>query len=187
MTDDTILVLEEAEENMQNSMKHLEHEFSKIRAGKASPIMLQGVKVEFYGVMTPIEQTANINTPDPRQIIVQPFDKSTIHNIEKAILNANLGFNPSNEGEIIRINVPPLTEERRLNLVKQAKHVAEESKVGVRTARRKANDELKKLEKDGLAEDEVKYASDEVQKLTDKYIEKIDALLELKEKDILTV
>ena len=187
MTDDAILVLEEAEEYMQHSLSHLEHEFSKIRAGKASPVMLQGVKVEFYGVMTPIEQTANINTPDPRQIIVQPFDKSTIHNIEKAILNANLGFNPSNEGEIIRINVPPLTEERRLKLVKQAKHVTEDTKVGVRNARRKANDELKKLEKDGLAEDDAKYTSDEVQKLTDKYIEKIDALLELKEKDILTV
>jgi len=187
MTDDAILVLEEAEESMQHSLLHLEHEFSKIRAGKASPVMLQGVKVEFYGVMTPIEQTSNINTPDPRQIIVQPFDKSTIHNIEKAILNANLGFNPSNEGEIIRINVPPLTEERRLNLVKQAKHVVEDTKVGVRNARRKANDELKKLEKEGMAEDEAKNTSDEVQKLTDKYIAKIDALLELKEKDILTI
>ena len=187
MSDDAIFVLEETEESMQHSLLHLEHEFSKIRAGKASPLMLQGVKVDFYGVMTPIEQTANINTPDPRQIIVQPFDKSTIHNIEKAILNANLGFNPSNEGEIIRINVPPLTEERRLNLVKQAKHAAEETKVGVRNARRKANDELKKLEKEGMAEDETKNAMAEVQKLTDKYIGKIETLLELKEKDILTV
>lgn len=187
MNDDAILVLEEAEESMQHSMKHLEHEFSKIRAGKASPLMLHGVKVDYYGMMTPIEQTANINTPDPRQIIVQPFDKNTIHDIEKAILNANLGFNPSNEGEIIRINVPPLTEERRLNLVKQAKHAAEETKVGVRNARRKANDDLKKLEKEGMAEDETKNAMAEVQKLTDKYIGKIETLLELKEKDILTV
>jgi len=187
MTDDSILVLEEAEESMQHSIRHLEHEFSKIRAGKASPAMLHGIKVEFYGVMSPLEQIANINTPDPRQIIVQPFDKSTIHDIDKAILNANLGFNPSNEGEIIRINVPPLTEERRLSLVKQAKHVAEESKVGVRNERRKAKDELKKLEKEGMAEDEAKNTLGEVQKLTDKYIKKIDDFLELKEKDILSI
>jgi len=187
MTDDALFVLEEAEETMQHSIEHLEHEFSKIRAGKASPTMLHGIKVEFYGTMTPIEQTSNINTPDPRQIIVQPFDKSTIHEIEKAILKANLGFNPSNEGELIRINVPPLTEERRHDLVKQAKHVAEDTKVGVRNDRRKANDELKKLEKDGMAEDEAKRAMDEIQKLTDKYTAKIDNLLELKEKDIMTV
>jgi len=187
MTEDVLFVLEETEETMQHAIEHLEHEFSKIRAGKASPTMLHGIKVEFYGTMTPIEQTSNINTPDPRQIIVQPFDKSTIHEIEKAILNANLGFNPSNEGELIRINVPPLTEERRHDLVKQAKHVAEDTKVGVRNDRRKANDEIKKLEKDGLAEDEAKRAMDEVQKLTDKYIAKIDELLALKERDILTV
>lgn len=187
MTEDVLFVLEETEEAMQHAIEHLEHEFSKIRAGKASPTMLHGIKVEFYGTMTPIEQTSNINTPDPRQIIVQPFDKSTIHEIEKAILNANLGFNPSNEGELIRINVPPLTEERRHDLVKQAKHVAEDTKVGVRNDRRRANDEIKKLEKDGLAEDEAKRAMDEVQKLTDKYIVKIDELLALKERDILTV
>ncbi|RLD87940.1 MAG: ribosome recycling factor [Bacteroidetes bacterium] len=187
MTDDAILVLEEAEESMQKSIGHLEHEFSKIRAGKANPAMLRGILVDFYGAPTPIEQTASINTPDARQIIVQPFDKSTIREIEKAILNANLGFNPSNEGEILRINVPPLTEERRLSLVKQAKSVAEDTKVGVRNDRRKANDELKKLEKDGMAEDEAKRAMDEVQKLTDKYSGKIDKLFELKEKDILTV
>jgi ribosome recycling factor len=187
MTDDALFVLEEAEENMQNAIKHLEREFQKIRAGKANPGMLSGVKVEYYGVMTPIEQTANINTPDPYSIVVQPFDKSTIHEIEKAIMNANLGFNPSNEGEILRIKVPPLTEERRLELVKKAKHVAEESKVGVRNARRSANDEAKKLEKDGMAEDEYKRLLDEIQKLTDKYIEKIDNILEVKEKDIMTV
>ncbi len=187
MTDDALLVLEEAEENMQKAIGHLEHEFSKIRAGKANPAMLRGILVDFYGVPTPIEQTSSINTPDARQIIVQPFDKSTIHEIEKAILNANLGFNPSNEGEILRINVPPLTEERRHSLVKQAKSVAEDTKIGVRNDRRKANDELKKLEKEGMAEDEAKRATDEVQKLTDKYIDKIDKLLGLKEKDILTV
>jgi len=187
MTDEALLVLEEAEEHMQKAIMHLEHEFSKIRAGKASPQMLHGIKVEFYGVPTPIEQTANINTPDPRQIIVQPFDKSTIHEIEKAIINANLGFNPSNEGEIIRINVPPLTEERRVSLVKQAKHAVEESKIGIRNARHKANNEAKQLEKDGMEEDEVKRLLDEIQKLTDKYVKKVDELFEIKEKDIMTV
>ena len=187
MTDEALLVLEEAKENMEKAIMHLEHEFSKIRAGKASPQMIHGVIVDYYGVPTPIEQTSNINTPDARQIVIQPFDKSTIHEIEKAIVNANLGFNPSNEGELIRINVPPLTEERRVTLVKQAKHAAEESKVGIRNARHKANNEAKQLEKDGLAEDEVKRLIDEVQKLTDKYTKKVDELLEIKEKDIMTV
>ncbi len=187
MTDDALLCLEEVEEGMNHAIQHLEKEFLKVRAGKANPAMLGGVRVEYYGVSTPIEQTANINTPDPRQIVVQPFDKSTIGAIEKAILNANLGFNPQNEGEIIRINVPPLTEERRRDLVKKAKSIAEETKIGIRNARRAGNDEAKKLEKDGLAEDEVKRLTDEIQKLTDKYIEKVDQLFETKETDILTV
>ena len=149
--------------------------------------MLNGIRVEYYGVTTPLEQTANINTPDPRQIIVQPFDKSTIHAIEKAILSANLGFNPQNEGEIIRINVPPLTEERRRDLVKKAKTISEDTKIGIRNVRRTGNDEAKKLEKEGMAEDESKHLIDEIQKLTDKFITKVDQLFELKEKDILTV
>jgi ribosome recycling factor len=187
MTDDAQLCFEEAEENMQSAIEHLKKEFQKIRAGKATPNMLNGVRVDYYGVQTPIEQTANINTPDARQIIIQPFDKTTIHEIEKAIMNANLGFNHQNEGEILRINVPPLTEERRLELVKQAKVVAEDTKVGVRNARRHANDEAKQMEKDGLPEDDAKHLMDEIQKLTDKYITKIDELLDLKDKDILTV
>ena len=187
MNDDAQLCFDEAEENMNSAIEHLEKEFQKIRAGKASPSMLNGVRVEYYGVQTPIEQTANINTPDARQIIVQPFDKSVIHEIEKAIMNANLGFNPQNEGEIIRINVPPLTEERRLSLVKQAKIVVEDTKIGVRNARRHANDEAKTMEKDGLPEDDTKHLMDEIQKLTDKYTAKVDELFDLKEKDILTV
>ena len=187
MTDDAILCLEEAEEKMQHSIDHLEKEFLKIRAGKASPSMLSGVRVEYYGVSTPIEQTANINTPDARQIIVQPFDKSIIHDIEKAIMNANLGFNPQNEGEIIRIQVPPLTEERRIEMVKKAKHVGEETKIGVRNVRRHANDEAKNLEKDGMPEDDAKHLTDEIQKLTDKFIDEIDKLTDLKEKDVMTV
>lgn len=187
MTDDAQLCFDEAEENMNSAIDHLKKEFQKIRAGKATPSMLQGVIVEYYGVNTPIEQTSNINTPDARQIIIQPFDKSTIHDIEKAIMNANLGFNPQNEGEILRINVPPLTEERRLELVKKAKVVAEDTKIGVRNSRRHANDEAKKMEKDGLPEDDAKHLMDEIQKLTDKYTAQIDELLELKDKDILTV
>ena len=144
MTDDAILCLEEVEENMQDAINHLNKEFLKVRAGKASPSMLAGVRVEYYGTSTPIEQTSNINTPDARQIIVQPFDRSTINDIEKAILNANLGFNPMNNGETIIITVPALTEERREELAKQAKTETEEAKVAIRNARKEANNEVKK-------------------------------------------
>jgi ribosome recycling factor len=168
-------------------LMHLEKEFNKIRAGKASPAMLGGVLVEYYGTTVPIEQTSNINTPDPRQIIVQPFDKSSINAIEKAILAANLGFNPQNEGEIIRINVPPLTEERRKDLVKRAKNEAEEAKISIRNARRQGNDEARKMEKEGLPEDDAKRLVESVQELTDKYSQEVDKLLDLKEKDIMTV
>lgn len=187
MTDDAILCLEEVEESMQQAIKHLDKEFLKVRAGKASPSMLAGVRVDYYGTSTPLEQTSNVNTPDARQIIIQPFDRSTINEIEKAILNANLGFNPQNEGDIIRINVPPLTEERRLELVKKVKTIIEDTKIGIRNARRHGNDEAKAFEKDGMPEDDVKKLMDEIQKLTDKYIENIDKLFEEKEKDILTV
>ncbi len=187
MEDEAILCIEEVTESMDDAITHLNKEFLKVRAGKATPAMLAGVRVEFYGVLTPLEQTSNVNTPDARQIIIQPFDRTTIHEIEKAILNANLGFNPQNEGDIIRINVPPLTEERRLELVKKAKAIAEDTKVGIRNARRQGNDEVKKLEKDGLPEDEAKRLMDDIQKLTDKYSEKVDKLFAEKEKDILTV
>lgn len=187
MTEDAKLVLQDAEESMEKSILHLDREFQKLRAGKASPQMLEGVKVEYYGTLTPLEQTANINTPDPRQIIIQPWDKSILGEIEKAIMAANLGFNPKNEGEILRIIVPPLTEERRLEMVKKAKSEAENARVSVRNVRRSANEMAKDLEKEGLPEDEAKKLQDDVQKLTDKFIEKIDELLDLKEKDIMTV
>ena len=187
MTEEAQMCLDEARESMENSIIHLEREFHKIRAGKASPSMLEGIMIDYYGAMTPIEQTANINTPDPRQIIVQPWDKSILAEIEKAILAANLGFNPKNEGEVLRIVVPPLTEERRLDLVKQAKNEAEQTKISIRNSRRNANDFAKSLEKDGLPEDESKRLQDNVQELTDEYIEKIDKLLEAKETDIMTV
>ncbi|MEA3478072.1 MAG: ribosome recycling factor [Bacteroidota bacterium] len=187
MTEEAQMCLDEARESMGNSIIHLEREFHKIRAGKASPSMLEGIMIDYYGAVTPIEQTANINTPDPRQIIVQPWDKSILAEIEKAILAANLGFNPKNEGEVLRIVVPPLTEERRLDLVKQAKNEAEQTKISIRNSRRNANDFAKSLEKDGLPEDESKRLQDNVQELTDEYIEKIDKLLEAKETDIMTV
>jgi ribosome recycling factor len=187
MTEESLFVLESAKESMSNAIEHLERELAKIRAGKANPAMLRGVIVEYYGAHVPIEQTANINTPDPRQIIVQPFDRSSIHAIEKAILAANLGFNPTKEGELLRINVPPLTEERRRELVKRAKVEVEDAKVSVRNARRQANEEAKKLEKEGVPEDEVKKLIEKIQEQTDQYITKIDKLFEIKEKDIMTV
>jgi len=187
MNEEVQFCLDEAEEGMQSAMLHLEKGFQKIRAGKASPQMLDGVMVNYYGVPTAIAQTANINTPDPRQIIVQPWDKSILHDIEKAILAANLGFNPSNEGEVLRILVPAITEQRRVELVKQAKAEAEKSKISIRSARRSANEYIKQLEKEGLAEDEAKRTQDIIQELTNKFIEKVDKLMDLKESDIMKV
>ncbi len=177
----------EATASMEKTITHFQEQLLSIRAGKASPSMLAGIMVEYYGTPTPIEQVSSINTPDARSIIVQPWEKALIPEIEKAILNANLGFNPQNNGETVRVNVPPLTEERRKELVKQAKAEAETAKVSLRNARRDANDTLKKLQKDGLAEDEAKTAEGEVQKITDKYNAKVDELAAAKEKEIMTV
>jgi ribosome recycling factor len=187
MTEESQFVLDEASEGMENAILHLEHEFQKIRAGKASPDMLQDVRIDYYGVITPIGQAANINTPDARLIVVQPFDKSMLTVMDKAIQAANLGFNPINNGEVLRIQVPPLTEERRRVLVKQAKKEAEESKVAIRNIRRLSNDEAKQLKKDGIAEDEIKKLEDDIQNLTDTYIRKVDKLLEIKERDMMAV
>ncbi len=187
MNEELEMLFDIAKEKMNNTIEHLEVELSSIRAGKADPTMLKGLTVDYYGSVTDIFQVANINTPDPRTIAIQPWEKAMIQPIEKAILNANLGFNPDNNGEIIRINIPILTEERRLNLVKQAKSEGENAKVSVRNARRESNDELKKMKKDGLSEDLEKDAESEVQKLTDDYISKIDTLLTAKEEDILKI
>jgi ribosome recycling factor len=183
MTEEGQLVLQETEDHMLKALQHLEKELQKLRTGKANPQMLEGIRINYYGVPTPIEQTANINTPDPRQIIIQPWDKSIIHDIEKAIQAANLGFNPKNEGEVLRIIVPPLTEERRKELVKKARTEAENAKVSIRMG----NELAKDLEKEGIPEDEVNRLQDEVQKLTDRYIEKTDKIVAQKEKDIMTV
>jgi len=187
MTEESQLVIQETEDQMAKAIQHLEKELHKLRTGKASPQMLEGIRINYYGAQTPIEQTANINTPDPRQIIVQPWDKSILHDIEKAIMAANLGLNPKNEGEILRILVPPLTEERRRDLVKKAKAEGENAKVSIRNIRRTSNDLAKSLEKEGVSEDEVKRLQDEIQKLTDKFIEEIDKIVVQKEKDIMTV
>ncbi len=187
MSEEIAFLYEEAEEKMGNAIKHFERELVKIRAGKASPQMLEGVKVDYYGTMSPLSQVSNINTPDPRSIVVQPWEKSMLAPIEKAIMAANLGFNPQNDGTIIRIVVPPLTEERRRDLVKKSKSEAENCKVSIRNARREAIDAGKKLEKEGVPEDDVKKFESDMQDLTDKFIQKVDKMLEAKEKDIMTI
>ena len=184
MNEEIELILEEAKDQMQAAMSHLEKAFAKIRAGKASPIMLSTVQVDYYGSMTPLSQVANVNTPDARTLAVQPWEKSMLQEIEKAILNANLGFNPMNNGDLIIISVPPLTEERRRDLVKQAKAESEDAKIGVRSARQEGNKELKKLE---ISEDVLKDAEADVQELTNSFIAKIDDALKLKESEIMKV
>lgn len=180
-------LLEHTEEKMRAAIAHLEKELIHIRAGKASPAMLDGVMVEYYGSMTPLNQVSNVSTPDARTIAIQPWEKGLIPIIEKAILAANLGFNPENNGEIIRINVPILTEERRKSLVKQVSQEGETAKVSLRTARKEANDSLKKLLKEGLSEDMEKNGEADVQKLTDDFGKKVDDLVKAKEKDIMTI
>ncbi len=184
MNEEIEFILDSSKESMDGAMSHLEKAFIKIRAGKASPAMLSTVMVEYYGSQTPLSQVANINTPDARTISVQPWEKNMIPEIEKAIMNANLGFNPMNNGESVIINVPPLTEERRRDLVKQAKAEAEDARVSIRNARQDANKELKKLE---ISEDLLGNAEIDVQELTDKYIKRIEDVLQLKEVEIMKV
>ncbi len=179
--------LDEAKESMQKSVKHTEIELQKIRAGKAMPNMLDGIMVDYYGTKTPIAQVAAVNTPDARTIAVKPWEKKMIAEIEKAIRDSDLGINPTNDGDLIRINIPPLTEERRKSLVKQAKSEAENGKVRIRSIRKTTNEDLKKLLKDGAPEDAIKKAEETVQQLTDSHITKIDQILAAKETDILTI
>ena len=185
--EDIDFYLEQAEEMMDKAVKHLSGELTRIRAGKATPNMLDGVEVEYYGAMSPLNQIASVTTPDARTLAVKPWEAKMIPEIERAIINSDLGLNPQNDGELIRINIPALTEERRLALVKQAKAEAENSKVSVRNVRKDVNDSLKNLLKEGMSEDAVKGAEEEVQKITDKHVELIDKLLAHKEKDIMTV
>jgi ribosome recycling factor len=187
MQEEVEFVLEHTEEKMKAAIAHLEKELLHIRAGKASPAMLDGVMVEYYGSLTHLNQVANVSTPDARTVAIQPWEKNLIPVIEKAIMNANLGFNPDNNGELIRINVPVLTEERRRLLVRQAHQEGEIAKVSVRTVRKEANESLKKLQKDGLSEDLEKDAENVVQKLTNDFGVKIEDLVKAKEKDIMTI
>ena len=178
-------ILDTSRESMDKSIGHLEVAFSKIRAGKASPQMLDNVIIDYYGAMTPLNQASNINTPDAKTISVQPWDKSMLEVMEKAIIDANLGFTPMNNGEMIIINVPPLTEERRRELVKQSKAESENTKVSIRNIRKEANDELKKLS--GFSEDLIKDAENNVQNMTNEFSSKVDAFFAKKESEIMTV
>jgi len=187
MTEEIKFQLDIANEQMQESIKHLEQVLAKIRAGKASPQMIAHVQVDYYGTSTPISQMANVNTPDPQTISIQPWDKTALQDIEKAIMEANLGLTPMNNGEMIMINVPPLTEERRLDLVKQAKSEVENCKVSIRNVRQKANDEMKQLGKKGLSEDLQKDAEADVQKLTNSFVTKVEEHFNAKEKEILKI
>ncbi|MDP4680609.1 MAG: ribosome recycling factor [Cyclobacteriaceae bacterium] len=181
------LFLDEAKELMEKAIQHVGHELSKIRAGKAMPNMLDGISVVYYGSPTPISQVASINTPDARSLLIKPWEKAVLANIEKAIINSDLGLNPQNDGETIRILIPPLTEERRHQLVRQVKAEAEHGKVSIRNIRKDTNDSLRKLQKDGASEDLVKDAESDVQELTNSFILKIDKLVEIKEVDIMTI
>ena len=187
MTEEINFNLDIAKEAMEDAITRLESALSKIRAGKANPQMLSVVKIDYYGVQTPLSQAANVSAADAQTLSVQPFDKGLIAEIEQAIVDANLGFNPSNNGEKVIINVPPLTEERRRDLLKQAKAEIENTKVSIRNARQKANDEMRKLGKEGLSEDFVRDAESSVQDLTNAYSLKVDTIYVKKESDIMTV
>lgn len=184
MNEDTQFIIDATKEAMVNALKHLEKQLVNIRAGKASPAMLGSVMVDYYGTQTPLSQVANVNTPDGRTITVQPWEKSMLQEIERGIAYANLGFNPMNNGETVIINVPPLTEERRRDLAKQAKAEIEDAKVGVRNARKDANNDIKKLD---ISEDLQKNAEQDIQDLTDRYTKSIDDIFAVKEKEIMTV
>ena len=187
MTEEIQLVMETSEEAMQGAIDHLNNELAKIRAGRANPSMLDSVKVDYYGSMTPLSQVANVNTMDARTLTVQPWEKSMLDPVSTAITNSNLGLNPQNNGDAIIISVPMLTEDRRRDLVKKAKAASEHAKVGIRSARKEANDEIKSFEKDGLSEDQAKDGESAVQKLTDTYVAKCDELYSAKEVDIMKV
>ncbi len=179
--------LTDTKAHMDKAIDFLDSEMNKIRAGKASPSMLDGVYVDYYGTATPLAQVGTVNSPDARTLVIQPWEKSMLGPIEKAIIESNLSLNPQNDGQIIRINVPPLTEERRKDLVKRVNAEAESGKVTIRNLRKDANEKIKKLKSENISEDEIKVGEGEVQKLTDSYILKVDQLASLKEKDVMTV
>ncbi len=181
------LYLEEAKELMQKAVNHTAAELVKIRAGKAMPNLLDGLMVSYYGAPTPLQQVASVTTPDARTLTIKPWERNLINEIERSIVNSDLGLAPQNNGEIIILTIPPMTEERRRNLVKQAKNECESGKISIRTVRKETNESLRKLQKEGASEDEIKKAEDTVQKFTDSYSTKIDELLVKKEHEIMTV
>lgn len=187
MEEEVKFVIEMAREKMDKALDHLETELSRIRAGKANIHILDGIMVDYYGNMTPLNQVSNISTPDPKTIAIQPWEKSMIDPIERAIQQANIGINPMNNGELIRLGIPPLTEERRVNLVKQVRNEGENARVSIRNSRRDAKDEFKQLQKEGLSEDNVKRGEEKIQELTDEYVVKVDKIVEEKEKEIMTI
>ncbi len=187
MQEDVNEYIKEAQMAMEDSIEHLQKELATIRAGKASPNMLSGIIVPYYGSPTPLNQVANVSTSDSRTITIQPWEKNMLAPIEKAIFEANLGVTPQNNGEIVIINIPPLTEERRKELVKKAKAVGEDTKIGIRSARRDAMEKIKKAVKAGFPEDAGKRKEEEVEKLTKDYYDKAEKLIESKEKDIMTI
>ncbi|MFI5221466.1 MAG: ribosome recycling factor [Bacteroidia bacterium] len=180
-------VMDHLKTGLDKAVEHATHEFAKIRAGRANVSMLDAVKVDYYGNLVPISQVGNISTPDPKTITVQPWEKSMLQEIERGITKANLGFNPTNDGTLVRISIPALTEERRKEIVKKVKAEAEHAKVAVRTVRKEVNESVKKLLKEGLPEDEEKSTEITIQKLVDACIKKIDDLTHAKEKEIMTV
>ena len=181
-------IIDETEMNMHEATAFLKNELSHVRAGKANPALLEGIKVEYYGSQTPLQQLANVSAPEPRLLVVQPYDRSAMEDIEKAIMSAGLGLNPNNDGERILLPLPVLTEERRKELVKHSKDIAEKAKISIRNTRRDANDSIKKtVESESLSEDSKFEAEENIQQLTDKYTAKVDELLEKKEKEIMTV
>lgn len=187
MEDEVSVIIEVASESMEGSLEHLQKELAKIRTGKASPNMISGIVVPYYGSPTPLGQVANVSTADARTLVIQPWEKNMLAPIEKSIFESNLGLTPQNDGEIIRINIPPLTEERRKEMVKLAKELGENAKVSIRSARRDAMDGIKKATKDGYPEDAGKRKEQEVQQITDDFSGRIEKMIEVKEKDIMTI
>jgi ribosome recycling factor len=187
MNEEVELIIEETKDRMQKALEHLEHELAHLRAGRANPLLLDGITIEYYGVNSPLAQVSNINTPDPKTILIQPWEKNILGTIEKAIMAANIGLTPVNNGEVIRINIPPLTEERRHQLVKQVRNEGETAKISLRNARKWANDELKRMLKEGLPEDIEKDATENVQQMVHDYSLKVDKVMASKEKDVMTV
>ncbi|MFZ2899554.1 MAG: ribosome recycling factor [Saprospiraceae bacterium] len=187
MQEDMQLQMEIVKEGMAGALEHLQRELTHVKAGKASPAMVDGLRVDYYGALTPLSQVSNISTSDAKTLVIQPWEKSLLAPIEKAIFEANLGVTPMNDGEVIRLVVPPLTEERRRDLVKRVKQFGEDAKVGIRSVRHKGMDAIKKAVKEGYPEDAGKKLEADVQKMVDDFIKKVDALVESKEKDIMTV